>query len=172
MRRTQPLKDRVKVVALFEPGEADAKRVVELNRLHPLIDEIFKRIQVNDMMRNGKNGPVRGNRFGGNCQILGNVSADLRFPQFVAVAPGQPPQVFASQADFDGYKFYDLWIGNRPKLYLPGEFFYKSNGPIVAADPQSLDASRPIKPIAQLFSFNKKNYQLAQWPNYFTLIIN
>jgi prepilin-type N-terminal cleavage/methylation domain-containing protein len=102
---------------------------------------------VDDDMRSGANGPIRGCRFGGSCTIMGNVSADHRFTQFVSVTPGQPPQTVASQADFENYRFYDLWLGNRPKLYLPGEFFYKSNGPVVAADPDSIDQNRPIQPV-------------------------
>ncbi|MEP0815035.1 MAG: type II secretion system protein [bacterium] len=102
---------------------------------------------VNDRMRSGANGPIRGCRFGGTCTIMGNVSADHRFPQFVAVTPGQPPQLVESQANFENFRFFDLWLGNRPKLYLPGEFIYKSNGPIIAASPESIDPNRPIQPI-------------------------
>ena len=102
---------------------------------------------VNDMLRNGASGPRLGCRFGGTCTIMGNVSADFRFPEFQSNAPGQTPQIEASQANFPGYRFYDLWWGNRPKLYLPGEFFYKSNGPIIVADPDSIDANRPIQPV-------------------------
>lgn len=102
---------------------------------------------VDDPLRNGQSGPVLGCRFGGNCTIMGNVSADFRFKEFQYNAPGQTPTVRESFADFPGYRFYDLWWGNRPKLYLPGEFFYKSNGPIIAADPDSIDATNPIQPI-------------------------
>ncbi len=103
---------------------------------------------INDPLRNDANGPVRGNRFGGSCTIMGNVSADHRFPRFVVSQPGTTPDPNAqSMADFDGYRFYDLWYGNRPKLYLPGEFFYKSNGPIVVATTQSVDTSRPVQPV-------------------------
>lgn len=102
---------------------------------------------VNDPLRNDASGPVRGCRFGGNCTIMGNVSADLRFPEYVASAPGVAPVTNESYADFYGYRFYDLWWGNRPKLYLPGEFFYKSNGPIIAADASVIDSNRPIQPV-------------------------
>jgi hypothetical protein len=30
------------------------------------------------------------------------------------------------------YRFWDMWQGNKPTPYLPGQFFYKSAGPIVA----------------------------------------
>lgn len=102
---------------------------------------------VNDPLRNGASGPTRGCRFGGGCTIMGNVSADLRFTEYVASAPGVAPVTQESFADFYGYRFYDLWYGNRPKLYLPGEFFYKSNGPIIAADPSVIDINRPIQPV-------------------------
>lgn len=104
--------------------------------------------EVQDLLRSGANGDTRGTRFGANCTIMGNVSADHRFPNFVEHTPGQTPDPRAeSQADFDLYRFYDLWYGNRPKLYLPGEFFYKSNGPIIAAGTSSIDANNPIQPI-------------------------
>ena len=104
--------------------------------------------EIGDRMRSGSNGNIRGTRFGASCTIMGNVSADHRFPHFVAHVPGQTPNNQAeSQADFDGYKFYDLWYGNRPKLYIPGQFFYKSNGPIIAAGVGSIDANRPIQPV-------------------------
>lgn len=102
---------------------------------------------VNDRLSNGDSGPTIGCRFGGNCTIMGNVSADLRFAEFVASAPGQAPVTRESFADFSGYRFYDLWWGNRPKLYLPGEFFYKSNGPIIAADADSIDTNQAIQPV-------------------------
>jgi len=104
-------------------------------------------IDVNDPLRNDGSGPRIGCRFGGTCTIMGNVSADFRFPYFISSAPGQAPFEEQSYADFYGYRFYDLWWGNRPKLYLPGEFFYKSNGPIIAADPNSIDSDRPIQPV-------------------------
>lgn len=103
---------------------------------------------INDPMRNDGNGPVRGNRFGGSCTIMGNLSADHRFPNFVISQPGQAPDPRAeSGANFEGYRSYDLWYGNRPKLYLPGQFFYKSNGPVIAASSSSIDITRPIQPI-------------------------
>lgn len=103
---------------------------------------------INDMLRNNANGQIRGNRFGGSCTLMGNVSADHRFPRFFVSQPGQTPDPNAeSHANFDGYKFYDLWYGNRPKLYLPGEFFYKSNGPIVVATTSSVDTSTPVQPV-------------------------
>lgn len=102
---------------------------------------------IDDDLRSGQNGHIRGTRFGGSCTIMGNVSADHRFPQFVVSQPGQTPATFPTLADFDGYKFFDLWYGNRPKLYLPGEFFYKSNGPIIVATTGSVDISRPVQPV-------------------------
>jgi len=102
---------------------------------------------VNDPLRNDGSGPTRGCRFGGTCTIMGNASADLRFPEYEANTPGVAPITQESYADFYGYRFYDLWWGNRPKLYLPGEFFYKSNGPIIAADPGVVDPNRPIQPV-------------------------
>jgi prepilin-type N-terminal cleavage/methylation domain-containing protein len=90
-------------------------------------------VQANDPMRNGSDGQTLGLglRFGGSCLIMGNVLADFRFTKFLQTVPGQTPTTQNSNADRPGYQFFDLWIGNTPLVYLPGEFFYKANGPIV-----------------------------------------
>lgn len=69
----------------------------------------------------------KGTRFGGNCLMMGQVLADFRFRTFVWKRPGQPAQQANSWADV-AYSQYDLWQSNKPELFLPGVFFYKSNG--------------------------------------------
>ncbi len=43
------------------------------------------------------------------------------------------------------YQFWDMWIGNKPLPFLPGQFFYKSVGPIIAIGNESAD-TEPIIP--------------------------
>jgi hypothetical protein len=103
-------------------------------------------IEVRDPLRVGAEGDKQDYRFGKDCNVMGNVSCDYRYPDYVDVTTGEGPKTVKSYADFDGYPFFDVWHGNRPSLYLPGEFFYKSNGEIVAADPSAIDTLKPVKP--------------------------
>ncbi|MCC7476832.1 hypothetical protein IT575_00105, partial [bacterium] len=43
------------------------------------------------------------------------------------------------------YDFWDMWQGNKPLPYLPGQFFYKGSGMIVAVGRETAD-DRPILP--------------------------
>ena len=74
----------------------------------------------------------KGTRFGGNCRIMGQVLADFRFTQFFFKVPGKAMKLAPSFAD-KGYQQFDQWAENIPELFLPGTFFYKSNGPYVIA---------------------------------------
>ncbi|MCC7479471.1 hypothetical protein IT575_13585, partial [bacterium] len=43
------------------------------------------------------------------------------------------------------YDFWDMWQGNKPLPYLPGQFFYKGSGPIIAIGNNDA-ADQPILP--------------------------
>jgi hypothetical protein len=100
-----------------------------------------------DPMRNGDNsmGGTAGTRFGSGCGIMGQVLADARYPQVVytsdEIVGGGP---YPSYAD-TGYPFYDIYAGDQPKPYLPGEFFYKSNGVTLSADSVASE-TEPVLP--------------------------
>jgi type II secretory pathway pseudopilin PulG len=80
-----------------------------------------RRIQeeYNDPLRPGTNESKSGYRFGGDYTLMGNVLTDVRYP--------------GGHADF-GYPFYDLWpdSAKKPKQYIPGAFFYRSNPSLVS----------------------------------------
>jgi type II secretory pathway pseudopilin PulG len=104
-----------------------------------------------DVLRNGSEGQKSqlGTRFGGSCAIMGNVLADFRFTEFRQVIPGHAPVVTRSYSDVPGYPFYDAWASKTtPGAYLPGEFFYKSNGPIVFEGVSSNADGPAVKPTA------------------------
>ena len=91
-------------------------------------------VDVDDPLRPDAKGNSLGNRFGADGRIMGNVMPDHRYPAFIWTDKSGMAHKGETAADFTGYPFYDVWHSNRPNLYLPGEFFYKSNGPIVGGN--------------------------------------
>lgn len=101
-----------------------------------------------DPLRNGDGGVgnLGGTRFGSGCSAMGQVLADARYPQ-ISYTPdelvnGGP---YPSYAD-TGYPFWDIYSGDQPKPYLPGEFFYKSNGIALCFD-AAASATTPVRPV-------------------------
>jgi prepilin-type N-terminal cleavage/methylation domain-containing protein len=100
-----------------------------------------------DPLRNGTgtDGQASGTRFGPYCTSMGSVLADPRFREwtYIDINGGgvQPRQTFADVE----YQFWDLWQGNKPLPYLPGQFFFKGNGPIIAVG-NATAATTPILP--------------------------
>jgi prepilin-type N-terminal cleavage/methylation domain-containing protein len=91
-----------------------------------------------DEMRNGTTG-FNGNewdlgtRFGPYCTTMGNVLADLRYVNWIFIDTNNNGQPDTRQTGCNvEFPFWDMWEGNRPLPYLPGQFFYKGTGPIIA----------------------------------------
>jgi len=87
-----------------------------------------------DPLRNAyEDGIDLGTRFGSYCTSMGAVLADPRYREWLYIDPNNPG---AGEVEFTWanveYEFWDMWIGNKPLPYLPGQFFYKGLGPIVA----------------------------------------
>ena len=103
-----------------------------------------------DPLRNGTDGEnnstlALGTRFGSYCTSMGSVLADPRYTQWTFVNPtNNAYQPRDTRADIE-YDFWDMWESNKPLPYLPGQFFYKSAGPIVAVGGNDA-ADRPILP--------------------------
>lgn len=88
---------------------------------------------------NGNNGYELGTRFGPYCTTMGSVLADFRYQEWIFVdvdTGGYTP--YPTDCDIE-YDFFDMWEGNRPLPYLPGQFFYKSIGPIIAVGDVNAD---------------------------------
>ncbi len=99
-----------------------------------------------DPLRNAyEDGEDLGTRFGAYCTAMGSVLADPRFEEWYFVDPatgqGQPAYTWCNIE----YEFWDMWIGNKPLPYLPGQFFYKGVGPIVAIGTEEAE-DEPILP--------------------------
>ncbi len=104
--------------------------------------------EVNDPLRNGTTdrSSIQGTRFGPYCVLMGNVLADLRFINYVVTDRSTGRQItFNSYADQE-YKFWDMWRANKPNPFLPGEFFYKSAGPVMVARESTFRADEPVIP--------------------------
>lgn len=100
-----------------------------------------------DPLRNGEGGlgASCGTRFGQFCQTVGQVLADPRYPQIV-YSQYEPPLAEQSPSYAGiGYPFWDIYTGDQPKPYLPGEFFYKSSGVMRSAD-AAASAAGPVRP--------------------------
>jgi len=107
-------------------------------------------VNSSDPLRNGENGDnnsqlMLGTRFGSYCTSMGSVLCDARFQMwtFMNITSGIPnPR--NTRADIE-YQFWDMWKGNKPLPFLPGQFFYKGVGPIVAVGTNDA-AAAPILP--------------------------
>jgi prepilin-type N-terminal cleavage/methylation domain-containing protein len=101
-----------------------------------------------DPLRNGQgtSGNSWGTRFGPYCTSMGSVLADPRFREwtYIDISQGSGIQNRYTYADVE-YQFWDLWQGNKPLPYLPGQFFFKGSGPIIAVGSNDA-ATTPILP--------------------------
>src|SRR5690606_23384943 len=104
-------------------------------------------VNSSDPLRNGQGNPGEdyGTRFGPYCTSIGVVLADPRYTQWVYFdIDGGTRNVENTYANIE-YNFWDMWEGNKPFPYLPGMFFYKSVGPIIAVGNEDA-AQEPILP--------------------------
>lgn len=145
---------------LLREGYIDSYPQNPFFRGRKLLDTLKLQESVKDPLRNKETGSepsvsaignVQGCRFGGSGSIMGNVSADYRQSYFKYKDKNGNIKDLKSFADFDGYGVHS--DGNippkfsQPKYALPGQFVYQANGPVVAADPETTDSTRPIQPV-------------------------
>jgi hypothetical protein len=100
--------------------------------LHAVQCNVPSAMQGEDPLRNDSaDGERLGTRFGAQCQTMGSVLADPRYRNWMAKnsAPGFGEIQLPTGADVE-YAFWDMWANAQPLPYLPGEFFYKSAGPL------------------------------------------
>jgi prepilin-type N-terminal cleavage/methylation domain-containing protein len=93
----------------------------------------------------GNSGQDSGTRFGPYCTSMGSVLGDPRFPQWTYVDVNNGNYAPLNTDANIEYPFWDLWQGNKPLPYLPGQFFYKANGPIIATGTNTAEDA-PILP--------------------------
>jgi prepilin-type N-terminal cleavage/methylation domain-containing protein len=88
-----------------------------------------------DRLRNGTDeGRQLGTRFGPYCTTMGSVLAEPRYKTWSFFDLTNPNNNDPDRRTFaeTTYAFWDMWQGNKPLPYLPGQFFFKGTGPIVA----------------------------------------
>ena len=91
-------------------------------------------------------GAEQGTRFGALCDVMGSVLGDFRYPSFVVTDPSGIKIILRSYADIE-YPFFDIWQSDGPKSFLPGNFFYKSMGPMVLAPGSVIAPQGPVLPL-------------------------
>src|SRR5688500_14658821 len=114
--------------------------------VHQLQEDLGNNRQ--DPLRNGTpRGEELGTRFGPYCTTMGQILCEPRYKlwNFVDLTnPNNNDDQRFTYANVE-YRFWDMWQGNKPTPYLPGQFFYKSAGPIVATGDTD-DELNPVIP--------------------------
>lgn len=109
--------------------------------IHQVQENLSSAENGEDPLRNGTDGYGQslGTRFGPYCTSMGSVLADPRYREWTFVDPtnytSEPRDTYCTVE----YEYWDMWEGNRSLPYMPGQFFYKSAGPIVATSENDQD---------------------------------
>jgi prepilin-type N-terminal cleavage/methylation domain-containing protein len=114
--------------------------------IHQVQTNLPSSINGDDPLRNDfPDGAELGTRFGPYCTTMGSVLADPRYEEWLFIDPdsgNHDPRFTWCNIE---YEFWDMWIGNKPLPYLPGQFFYKGVGPIVSIGTETA-SDQPILP--------------------------
>ena len=101
--------------------------------VHATQKNLTTSITGNDPLRNGSpEGKLLGTRFGPDCNLMGSVLCDPRFEKWTCKdkATGTFERL-DTWANIE-YPYWDAWTPGHFRPFLPGEFFYKGVGPVVA----------------------------------------
>jgi len=116
--------------------------------IHQVQENLPSATEGDDPLRNAwPDSETLGTRFGPYCTTMGSVLADPRFQTWLFVDTSTSPPTYEERDTWCNieYEFWDMWQGNKPLPYLPGMFFYKGVGPIVAVGRESAE-NEPILP--------------------------
>lgn len=114
--------------------------------IHQVQENLPSAVDSSDPLRNAYPDSVDlGTRFGSYCTNMGSVLADPRFEEWPYRDPDSNNLQIRQTWAIIEYEFWDMWIGNKPLPYLPGQFFYKGAGPIVAIGQETAE-EEPILP--------------------------
>lgn len=87
---------------------------------------------IGDALRNSSTtGSMFGTRFGATGTIMGQVLCDARWISREYASDYLKRTVLVQTYSSIQYDFYDIWLGNLQKPFLPGSFMYKSMGDLV-----------------------------------------
>lgn len=115
--------------------------------IHQVQDNLPTATGRQDPLRNGsETGASYGTRFGADCTLMGSVLADPRYRNWAPLDKrGEQLALERTYCDVE-YDFWDMWVGRPPDPYLPGQFFYKSAGPVALDKPDSGE-DQPVLPL-------------------------
>lgn len=125
-------------------------------RVHKMqLEGLASFIEYGDRMRNGTEGynsdeMALGTRFGPKCNLMGNVMAEMRNPQWMYVDPKTGGLGSRPTGCTEVYRCWDIWQGDEPNPYMPGAFFYKGHGPVIYDknnDPTAAVRYGPLFPV-------------------------
>jgi prepilin-type N-terminal cleavage/methylation domain-containing protein len=85
-----------------------------------------------DPLRSSRiDGKLMGTRFGPDCNLMGQVLCDSRWPTREVWNFEYGAYITLDNWTNIQYDFYDIWLGHVQRPFLPGSFFYKSIGEIM-----------------------------------------
>lgn len=88
--------------------------------------------EIGDALRNASiTGGMFGTRFGASGTIMGQVLCDSRWLMREYTNDNLQRNVDVPTYSSIQYEFYDIWMGNLQKPFLPGSFMYKAMGDII-----------------------------------------
>jgi prepilin-type N-terminal cleavage/methylation domain-containing protein len=97
---------------------------------------------VGDPLRSSmKDGQLMGTRFGANGNIMGQVLCDARYLKWVYFNDITGEPIYVDSWTNVQYNFFDVWMGNLQKPYLPGSFMYKSMGDLMLSGEDAREGS-------------------------------
>ena len=116
--------------ALIRDGYVDAYPVNPFLRNSVAIQQL--QAKTGDPLRSSRiDGKLMGTRFGPECNLMGQVLCDTRWPTRECWDYEFNCQVTLDNWTNIQYEFYDVWLGRMQRPYLPGCFFYKAIGEIL-----------------------------------------
>jgi prepilin-type N-terminal cleavage/methylation domain-containing protein len=87
---------------------------------------------IGDALRNSSpTGLMYGTRFGASGSIMGQVLCDARWLSREYTNDYLKRTAIVDTYSSIQYEFYDIWLGNMQKPFLPGSFMYKAMGDII-----------------------------------------
>jgi len=123
--------------------------------VHATQEDLPTSITGNDPLRNGSpDGKLMGTRFGPDCNLMGSVLCDPRFEKWGYT-------LFDTWAIVE-YPYWDAWTPGHFRPFLPGEFFYKGEGPEMVYMEDTSGAPHPVRSFNEHLSLTGERIPAGQ----------
>jgi prepilin-type N-terminal cleavage/methylation domain-containing protein len=121
---------------------------------------------IGDALRNGSTtGALYGTRFGASGAIMGQVLCDARWISREYTVDYLKRNIIVQTYSSIQYEFYDIWLGNLQKPFLPGSFMYKAMGDIIPSVGRTDHLTDMVAPnsstAVQLDTLDKVTYPIS-----------